>query len=200
MKNLIAIDPRTGKPTNFSAAFKAVAQFLHDSKVPHVFVGTLALNTYIRPRYAQEIQLICDHSAIGQLDGELNRIAEQAGFAGSITTETPSHPAMAHVFASTRPAVLFDTPVHVSTALALCWLFLETDGLGSQIDAGSLLAAGVVVSDELQSLLEHHASDAALIRFGETKRNVEQGRYSGTYSDSVRARVQRRQEKDADAN
>lgn len=200
MEDLLATDFRTGKPTSFGTIFKAATQLLHHRQVPHVFVGTLALNTYVRPRYTQEIQIICDHSAIGQLDSELNRMAEQVRFGGSIKVEIPTNPAMAHALASTRPAVLFDTTAPVPTALALCWLFLETDDLSSQADAGSLLAAGVLASDELQPLLEHHASHAALIRFGEAKRNVEQGRYSGTYSDSVRARLQRRHQKDADAN
>jgi len=200
MEDLLATDFRTGKPTNFGTVFKVAAQFLHDNQVPHVFVGTLALNTYIRPRYTQEIQIICDHLAIGQVDSELNRIAEQAGFGGSIKVEAPTNPAMTHALASTTPVGLFDTTAHVPTALALCWFFLETDDLSSQVDAGSLLAAGMLASYELQSLLERHASNPALIRFGEAKRNVEQGRYSGTYSDSVRARLQRRQQKDADAN
>lgn len=195
MEDLLATDFRTGKPTNFGTIFKAATQFLHHSQVPHVFVGTLALNTYVRPRYTQEIQIICDHSAISQLDSELNRMAEQIGFGGSIKVEAPTNPAMANALASTRRAELFDTLAHVPTALALCWLLLETDDLSSQVDAGSLLAAGVLASDALQTLLEHHSSDAALIRFGEAKCNVAQGRYSGTYGDSVRASLQRRRGK-----
>lgn len=200
MEDLLAITFPTGKPTNFSQAFNAVTQFLHDSQVPHVLIGTLALNTYISPRYTQEIQLICEHSAVDQVDRELKQIAKQAGFSGCIKAEAPTHPAMTHALELTRPVELFGTMVHVPTALALCWLFLEIDDLRSQVDAGTLLAAGVLASDELQSLLERHARDSALIRFGETKRNIEQGRYSSTYSDSVRARLQRLQQKDADAN
>lgn len=200
MEDLVAIDPRTGKPTNFGPAFKAIAQFLHNREIPHVFAGTLALNACIRPRYTEEFQIICDYSALGQLGSELNRIAEQAGFCGCITAENPTHPAMTHALASRRQAVLFDTPANLPTALALCWLFLETNDLSSQVDAGALLAAGTVVSDELQSLLEQHASDAAISRFEAAKRDIEQGRYSGGYSDSVRARLERRRQKDAGAN
>lgn len=192
MEDLVAIDPRTGKPTNFGPAFKAIAQFLHDREIPHVFAGTLALNACIRPRYTEEFQIICDYSAIGQLGSELNRIAEQAGFCGCITAENPINPAMTNALASRRQAVLFDTPASLPSALSLCWLFLETNDSRSHVDAGSLLAAGVVASDELQFLLEQHARDAAITRFEAAKRDIEQGRYSGSYSDSVRARLERR--------
>lgn len=200
MEDLVRIDPRSGKPTNFGAAFREICDFLGNMEIPHIFVGTLALNIYIRPRYTEEIQVICEYSAIGQLGNELSRLAEQAGFGGSIRAEAPANPAMANALASTRPVELFDTTFHVPTALALCWLFLESDDLYSLVDAGSLLAAEALDGDLLQPLLEHYASHATLIRFGEAKRNVEQGRYSGTYNDSVRARLLRHQQKDADAN
>lgn len=200
MEDLVAFDLRSGKPTNFGAAFKHVAQFLHASEVPYVFVGTLALNTYVRPRVTQEIKLICDSSVCEQFDGVLKRIAAQAGFGGCISAQSPSHPAMEYALASPRMVALFDTYIPVPTAQALGWLLFETNNLNDKVDAGSLLATGVVVSNELQFMLEQHGSQAALIGFQAVKRDIEQGRYSGTYNDSIQARLQRLRHKGADAS
>lgn len=48
MENLLATNALSESPTNFGAAFKRAAQLLQDRQIPHVFIGRLALNTFIR--------------------------------------------------------------------------------------------------------------------------------------------------------
>lgn len=191
MEDLLATNLRSGEPTNFANAFKGVVQLLRKRDISHVLIGTLALNTYVRPRFTDQIQIVCDYAAMDQLVGELRQIAEENAFSGSISALAPELPAMANALKSRVTTSIFETPAVFPSALALCWIFLETDNLCSQVDAGSLIASRAMASNDLKSLLEQHGSDAAFIRFDEIKRNVELGRYEGTYSDLGQHRRQR---------
>lgn len=190
-EDLLATDLRTGGSTYFGAAFKGAVQLLRERAIPHVFVGSLALNNYINPRFTEDIQVVCDHPATDQLADELRLVAEQTEFSGSFKVWTPAHPARAYALASKVPISLFGITAEFPSALALCWLFLESGITQGEVDAGSLLAGGMVRSDELQLLLAQYGSSAALTIFEKIKRYIEQGRYTNTYSDFMRARMQR---------
>lgn len=192
MENLLATDSLSGRPTNFDVAFGCAFQFLQDRQIPHVFLGTLALNTFIRPRFTDEIQMVCEHGTMARLAEEMDRIAVQSAFVGNFRLSSTESDAATFALASRTKKTLFGAPADLPSALALCWTFLENDDLRSQFDAGSLRAAGIVSENDLQSLLQRHACDAALRRLSDLRRDIQKGRYSGTYDDSVRARLLRR--------
>lgn len=192
MEDLLATDSLSGRPTNFGVAFKRAVQFLQSRQIAHVFLGTLALNTCMRPRFTNQIQIVCEHDEMEPLAEEIDRIAAQSAFGGSFRLSKVESAATAYALASRSPKTLFGAPADFPSALALCWTFLESNDLAAQADAGSLLAAGVVSDDELQSLLQRHAYDAALRHLNDLRREIHEGRYSGTYNDSVRARLLRR--------
>lgn len=195
MENLLATDARSGKPTNFGAVFKSTAQLLRDRQIPYVFIGTLALNTFIRPRFTDEMEIVCDCVAIEQLADELRLNTEQQAGMVEIRLFSPSSLAMAHALHTKTPEVRFDTPAYFSSALSLCWIFLESDALQSTVNAAELLVAGAVNSTELRTLLGQRGSKQALSRLENVEADIQQGRYSGPdgegYCASVQARLQR---------
>lgn len=195
MENLLATDLRSGEPSNYGAVFKSTAQLLRDRQIPFVFIGTLALDTFVRPRFTDEMEIVCDCNEIEQLADELRlKVEQQAGLV-EIKLCKPSSPSLAHALHTKASASCLDTPAYFPTAPSLCWIFLERDDFQSTTDAGTLLAAGVVNRTELATLLEQHGSKQALSRLETVEAAILQGQYQGLqgegYSDSVRARLQR---------
>lgn len=196
MDFLFEFDRHTAKPTHFDKVFQSAVQYLHDQQISYVLSGTLALNTFINARYCNEIELICDCDATDVLaDALKQRVLQQTGLGGEFKLWNRVRPAMVYALAYRKPKNLFGVRVDCPTALALCWLLLESHGPYAEINVGSLLLAGLVDMEALQRLLEQNANQRTRDQLKAAKVSILRGEFSGDYSESVRARLLRRQQK-----
>lgn len=197
MDDLLATDARSGKATNFGLALKNTTQLLRGRQIPYVLIGKLATNMIIRPRFTNEIEIVCDFPAVDQLAEELRLNANQHECMVDITLCRPASPPMEHALQHQISRVEFDTPANFASALSLCWIFLERESFQSTVNAGEILVTGAVDITELRTLLVQRDCTAALSRLERVLADIQRERYLGAdgggngYCASVRARLER---------
>lgn len=208
MEDLLSIG-MDGQATNFELTFQRGIQALNESGCPYVLVGTVALDTYVRPRFTDEIDFLChtdDQLQIAVAMVSSGFIPSQScrGNPAFITEDakvhvnlfgTNSRASLQHAVANPACQQIFDVTARIASPLSLLWIFLESDEIRDKSDAIALIESGLVSPDEIRSLLGLNGSSAALATFDRHYTDIALGKYSGSYNDSVKARILRRQKK-----
>lgn len=181
-----------GRPTNYVETFRGVTRILEADGLQYCFCGTLARNMYLRPRFTDEIEVLSITEEVENIKALLAS-EDLAGKPGSVRLQLNSSPNPRHLYmlANYRQLTLFGVSARFVCPLALAWDYLESNTPYAESDVGELLLHGHVLASDIQPLLEQHHSSQALEKLAQVCDDVSKGRYSGTYSDSVRARLHR---------
>lgn len=182
-----------GLPTDFGAAFQETIQRLEAAEAGYCLVGTLALGMYVRPRFTDEIEVLSKAEDFGRAK-ELLAAPGGADHAKevSIRMTAASRPEALHALANCRQLTLFGMLGRFASPLSLAWMLLEGSEPYADHDVAQLLMGEVVTTGEIEQLLERHFATEARNRLAAIRSDIDEGRYSRTYSDSVKARLARR--------
>lgn len=193
-----------GEATNFDKLFRRAIGVLDSTGCSYALAGALALDLYVRPRFTDQIHILCPHDQHAQITATLTA----AGFA--ITQSAPSLATLKAADAkgqvvlsgsdssATRYALMqatqrqvFLVAAMVVSPQALLWLFLENDEMQHHADAIALIESGLVSPDEIHDLLTREGANAALEMLEQLQTDIQQARHTRSYSDSVKARMLR---------
>jgi hypothetical protein len=191
-----------GQATNFETTFQRGIQILNESGCPYVLVGTVALDTHVRPRFTDEIDVLCHNDAQSQIEAALissGFIPNQSccGNSKFITEDAKVHinlfgnNSRARRYALSYPIYrqVFAVTTRIASPLSLLWIFLESDEIRDKADAIALIESGLVSPDEIRPLLNQNGATGALATFDRLHTDIALGKYSGSYNDSVKARI-----------
>lgn len=193
LEDHLSINCRSGEPNHIGEVFREMTRFLEQEGEPYVFVGPLALDLYIAPfRYTDEIRIVGTPALAAQIGERIaalsgNKRYEQV----KVLFDCADCPENKHALRNRVKAKLFDTVAPFASPLSLAWLFLEGDLGQDQVDVGQLIYDRAASAEELQALLESHQAQHALDRLAEVQTSIDRGGYSGSYDDSVKARLAR---------
>ncbi len=179
-----------GQPSNYGAVFREVTQRLETASIEYCLVGTLALGMYVRPRFTDKIEVLCDTDGFARAK-ELLAALDGADHADevSIRLTVASPQGGVHALANCQQLALFGTLGKFASPLSLAWMFLESVEPYADHDVAQLLIDGPVTANDIEQLLERHLATEARNRLAAIHSDIDKGRYSRTYSDSVKARL-----------
>ena len=162
----------------------------------------------MRPRFTDKIDVLCHNDDQSQIEAALissGFIPNQSrrGNPTFITQDVKVHinlfgaNSRASRYALSNPIYqqVFTVTARIASPLSLLWIFLESDEIRDKSDAIALIESGLVLSDEIRSLLDQHGATAARVAFERFYADIQSGKYANSYNDSVKARISRRQKK-----
>ncbi|MDD4911065.1 MAG: hypothetical protein PHP57_02110 [Sideroxydans sp.] len=203
MEDLLAIG-MDGEATNFDKLFRLAIGVLDSAGYSYALAGTLALDLYVRPRFTDQINILCQPDQHAQIVSALTASGLAITQTALSIATLKADDAKGYVVlngrdsSATRYALMhatqrqvFSVAARVVSPLALLWLFLECDEMQHHADAIALIESGLVSPDEIHDLLTSEGASAALTMLEQLQADIQQARYTRSYSDSVKARIQR---------
>jgi hypothetical protein len=195
MENLLAtaID---GRPTNYRETFRGLVSVLDTAKLEYCLGGVLALNMYMRPRFTDEILVICSFGVAEECDVLLK---QQSVLKPDMRVKLRSNSvdcwANRYALDNKTTKSVFDTTAQFASPIAILCTLLESEDLQDEVDAGQLLHAELIENDQIDRLLKQHQAKHAAERLVRVRASITAGGFSGTYNESVKARLQRMKQK-----
>lgn len=203
MENLLA-SGMDGEATNFDKQFRLAIGVLDSAGYSYALAGALALDLYVRPRFTDQIHILCQHDEQAQIESALTTSGFTITQSAQNITTLNADDAKGHVVlngrdsSATRYALMqatqrqvFSVTARVVSPQALLWLFLESNEMQHRADAIALIESGQVSPDEIHDLLSREGGSAALTMLEQLQADIQQARHTRSYSDSVKARIQR---------
>lgn len=204
MEDLLAIG-MDGEATNFDRLFRRAIEVLDSAGYSYAVAGALAHDLYVRPRFTDQINVLCQNEEHAQIVSAL----VASGFTvtrtalGIATLKTDdakgyvvltggNSNVMRYALAHATQRQVFSVAARVVSPQALLWLFLESDKMQHHADAIALIESGLVAPEEIHDLLACEGAGGALARLDLLQADIQRARYARSYSDSVKARLSRR--------
>lgn len=207
MENLLSIGI-DGHATNYGSTFQRCIQVLEESGCSYVLVGAIALDTYVNPRFTDEIDVLCHVDEWLQIETALTSsgFLHNQSCRGNSTFITDdgkvrlslcgnNSRACLHAVANPVCQQIFDVTARIASPLSLLWIFLESNELRRKSDALTLIESGLVSPDEIRLLLDQNGASTARVAFEQFYADIQSGKFASTYSDSVKARIVHRQKR-----